>query len=31
MHTLFPRTPVLTGTDPAAKREEIRTYFHATR
>lgn len=30
MHTLFPRTPVLTGTDPAVKRAEIRAYFHAT-
>ena len=27
---LFPRTPVLSGQDTAAKREEIRQYFHAT-
>ena len=27
---LFARTPVLAGTDPEAKREEIRRYFHAT-
>lgn len=26
----FPRTPRLDGTDPEAKREEIRRYFHAT-
>ncbi len=28
--TRFPRTPRLTGTDSAARREEIRAYFHAT-
>jgi 5-histidylcysteine sulfoxide synthase/putative 4-mercaptohistidine N1-methyltranferase len=28
--SLFPRTPQLDGPDPAAKREEIRRYFHAT-
>lgn len=27
---LFPRTPVLSDHDAAAKREEIRQYFHAT-
>ena len=27
---LFARTPLLAGTDPQAKREEIRAYFHAT-
>ena len=27
---LFPRTPTLAGSDAAAKREEIRRYFHAT-
>jgi len=27
---LFPRTPRLDGTEPEAKREEIRHYFHAT-
>ncbi len=27
---LFPRTPVLTGSDAEAKRREIRAYFHAT-
>jgi 5-histidylcysteine sulfoxide synthase/putative 4-mercaptohistidine N1-methyltranferase len=27
---LFPRTPSLSGDDIAAKREEIRAYFHAT-
>ena len=27
---LFPRTPVLSGDNVAAKREEIREYFHAT-
>lgn len=27
---LFPRTPVLSGRDAEAKREEIRNYFHAT-
>ncbi|WP_235027130.1 5-histidylcysteine sulfoxide synthase [Cognatazoarcus halotolerans] len=27
---LFPRTPLLAGPDPEAKREEIRTCFHAT-
>lgn len=27
---LFPRTPVLTGDSAAAKREEIRDYFHST-
>lgn len=26
----LPRTPLLAGDDPAAKREEIRTYFHST-
>lgn len=30
MTQLFPRTPQLTGTDPEAKRAEIRAYFHAT-
>ncbi len=30
MSDLFPRTPLLTGTDPEAKRAEIRAYFHAT-
>jgi len=29
-HALFPRTPSLSGDDIAAKREEIRAYFHAT-
>jgi 5-histidylcysteine sulfoxide synthase/putative 4-mercaptohistidine N1-methyltranferase len=28
--TLFPRTPSLSGDDVAAKRAEIRAYFHAT-
>ncbi len=28
--TLLPRTPSLTGADVAAKRQEIRAYFHAT-
>lgn len=28
--TRFPRTPSLSGDDTAAKREEIRAYFHAT-
>ena len=27
---LFQRTPILSGDDIAAKREEIRTYFHTT-
>jgi 5-histidylcysteine sulfoxide synthase/putative 4-mercaptohistidine N1-methyltranferase len=27
---LFPRTPLLGGDDPEAKRREIRAYFHAT-
>src|SRR5512134_4087282 len=27
---LFPRTPVLSGDNVAAKREEIRAYFHST-
>jgi 5-histidylcysteine sulfoxide synthase/putative 4-mercaptohistidine N1-methyltranferase len=29
--TRFPRTPLLSGDDPEAKRREIRAYFHATR
>lgn len=28
--TLFQRTPILDGSDPEAKREEIRRYFHTT-
>jgi hypothetical protein len=28
--TFFPRTPCLSGSDVATKREEIRAYFHAT-
>lgn len=28
--SLFPRTPVLTGSDAESKRAEIRAYFHAT-
>jgi hypothetical protein len=27
---LFPRTPILSGNNVEAKREEIRRYFHAT-
>lgn len=30
MNSLFPRTPLLSGTDVEAKRAEILTYFHAT-
>ncbi|MEQ1602333.1 MAG: 5-histidylcysteine sulfoxide synthase [Methylophilaceae bacterium] len=29
-NNLFPRTPLLTGNEASAKREEIRAYFHAT-
>jgi 5-histidylcysteine sulfoxide synthase/putative 4-mercaptohistidine N1-methyltranferase len=29
-HSLFQRTPLLDGSDPELKREEIRRYFHTT-